>query len=199
MTTRCVADFLCGKNQCVRFLISIAVPEVPYDRAARNKVRRSLYLQRSFSEIFVDGRGCGKRLVGGRLAANLREWGLPSSTISPRERIRSLPNVENVEGRCEMTISVDVLKPRRMFPRTTLSEEGSRQEVASSNIKIRGCCRMLLRWRVVGADHRKVGSLLVRSVGVSHRAMLQQIARAPRCEWLLVVHRPARPAAQSEG
>ena len=27
MTTRCVADFLYGKNQCVRFLLSIAVPE----------------------------------------------------------------------------------------------------------------------------------------------------------------------------
>jgi hypothetical protein len=37
---------------------------------------------------------------------------LPSSTISPRERTRSLLNVENVEGRCEMTISVDVLKLR---------------------------------------------------------------------------------------
>lgn len=64
MTTRCVSDFLRGKNQSVRFLISIAVAEVPCDRPARNKVRRSLYLQRSLSEIFVDGRGCGKRLVG---------------------------------------------------------------------------------------------------------------------------------------
>src|ERR1700733_1820318 len=85
------------------------------------------------------------------LAANLREWGFPSSMISPRQRTRSLPNVENVEARCEMTISVDAVRPRRMFPRTTLSEEGSRQEVASSNIKIRGCCRIALamasRWR----------------------------------------------------
>jgi hypothetical protein len=38
MTTRCVAGFLCGKNQCVRFLISIAVPEVPYDRAAKEQL-----------------------------------------------------------------------------------------------------------------------------------------------------------------
>jgi hypothetical protein len=76
MTTRCVADFLCGKNQCVRFLISTAVPEVPYDRAARNKVRRSLYLQRSFSEIFVDGRGCGKRLVGGATRSKLERMGI---------------------------------------------------------------------------------------------------------------------------
>src|SRR5580704_6558452 len=85
------------------------------------------------------------------LEANLREQGLPSSTISPRERTRSLPKVENVEVRCEMTISVDVLKLRRMLPRTSLSEERSRQEVASSNIKIRGCCRIALarasRWR----------------------------------------------------
>ena len=92
-----------------------------------------------------------KDWLEGRLEANLREWGLPSSTISPRERTRSLPNVENVEGRCEITISVDVPKLRRMFPRTILSEEGSRQEVASSNIKIRGCCRIALararRWR----------------------------------------------------
>ena len=89
--------------------------------------------------------------LDGRLAANLGEWGLPSSTISPRERVRSLPNAENVEARCEMTISVDALRARRIFPRTTLSEEGSRQEVASSNIKIRGCCRSALamasRWR----------------------------------------------------
>jgi len=77
-----------------------------------------------------------KDWLEGRLAANLREWGLPSSTISPRERTRSLPNVENVEGRCEITISVDAVKLRRMFPSTTLSEEGSRQEVASSKIKI---------------------------------------------------------------
>ena len=92
-----------------------------------------------------------KDWLDGRLAANLRKWGLPSSTISPRERIRSLPNVENVEARCEMTISVDAARPRRMFSRTTLSEEGSRQEVASSKIKIRGCCRIALamasRWR----------------------------------------------------
>ena len=85
------------------------------------------------------------------LAANLREWGLPSSTISPRQRTRSLPNVENVEARCETTISVDSVKLWRIFPRTTLSDEGSRQEVASSNIKIRGCCRIALamasRWR----------------------------------------------------
>jgi len=65
MTTRCVADFLCGKNQCVRFLVRIAFPEIPYDRAVRNKVRRSLYLQRSFSEISIDGRACGKRLGEG--------------------------------------------------------------------------------------------------------------------------------------
>jgi hypothetical protein len=75
----------------------------------------------------------------------LREWGLASSTISPRERTRTLPKVGNVEGRCEIAISVDVVRPRRMFPRTTLSEEGSRQEVASSNIKIRGRCRMI-KW-----------------------------------------------------
>jgi hypothetical protein len=75
MTTRCVADFLRGKNQSVRFLISIAVAEVPYDRPARNKVRHSLYLQRSLSEIFVDGRGCGKRLVGGATRSKLeRVW-----------------------------------------------------------------------------------------------------------------------------
>jgi hypothetical protein len=81
----------------------------------------------------------------------LREWGLPSSTISPRERTRTLPKVGNVELRCEIAISVDAARPRRMFPRTTLSEEGSRQEVASSNIKIRGRCRIALarasRWR----------------------------------------------------
>ena len=53
-----------------------------------------------------------KDWLQGRLEANLRKWGLPSSTISPRERTRSLRNVENVEGRCEMTISVDVLKLR---------------------------------------------------------------------------------------
>jgi hypothetical protein len=76
VTTRCVADFLCGKNQCVRFLISIAVPEVSYDRAARNKVPCSLYLQRSFSEIFVDGRGCGKRLVGGAIRNGLEGMGI---------------------------------------------------------------------------------------------------------------------------
>jgi hypothetical protein len=74
MTTRCVRDFLCGNNQSVRFLISIAVSEVPYDKAARNKVRRSLYLQRSFSETFVDGRGCAKRLVGG--AARCKREGM---------------------------------------------------------------------------------------------------------------------------
>ena len=93
----------------------------------------------------------GKDWLEGRLAASLAEWGLPSSTISPRQRIRSLPNVENVEARCEMTISVDAVRPWRMFPRTTLSEDGSRPEVASSNIKIRGCCRSALamasRWR----------------------------------------------------
>jgi len=75
MTTRCVSDFLRKKNQSVRFLISIAVAEVPYDRAARNKARRSLHLQRSLSEIFVDGRGCGKRLVGGATRSKLeRVW-----------------------------------------------------------------------------------------------------------------------------
>jgi len=87
----------------------------------------------------------------GRLAANLSKWELRSSAISPRERTRSLPKVENVEGRCEMTISVDAVRLRRMFPRTALSEEESRQEVASSKIKIRGCCRIALamasRWR----------------------------------------------------
>jgi hypothetical protein len=76
MTTRCVADFLCGKNQCVRFLFSIAVPEVSYDRAARNKVRRSLHLQRSFSEIFVDSGGCGKRLVGGATRSKVEGMGI---------------------------------------------------------------------------------------------------------------------------
>ena len=92
-----------------------------------------------------------KDWLEGRFDANLREWGLPSSTISPRERTRSLAKVENVEWRCEMTMSVDAVRPRRMFPRTALSEEVSRQEVASSNIKIRGCCRiaraMASRWR----------------------------------------------------
>lgn len=92
-----------------------------------------------------------KDWLKGRLAANVRDWGLPSSTIFPRDRTRSLSNVENVEGRCEMTISVDSARPRRMFSRTARSEEGSRQEVASSKIKIRGCCRMTLamasRWR----------------------------------------------------
>ena len=76
MTTRCDADFLCGKNQFVRFLVSIAIPEIPYDRAARNKVRRSLYLQRSLSEIFVDGGGCGKRLVGGVTRGKLEIMGM---------------------------------------------------------------------------------------------------------------------------
>jgi hypothetical protein len=75
-TTRCVADFLCGKNQCVRFLISIAGPEVPYYRAARNRVRCRLYLQRSFSAIFVDGRGCGKRLVGAATRSKLEGMGI---------------------------------------------------------------------------------------------------------------------------
>src|ERR1700722_16405665 len=92
-----------------------------------------------------------KDWLDGRLVAKSREWGLPSSTISPRQRTRSLANVDNVETRCEMTISVDAVRPWRIFPRTTLSEEGSRQEVASSNIKIRGCCRIALamasRWR----------------------------------------------------
>ena len=89
--------------------------------------------------------------LDGRLAVSWGEWGLPSSTISPRERVRSLPNAENVEARWEMKINVDALRARRMFPRTTLSEEGSRQEVASSNIKIRGRWRIALamasRWR----------------------------------------------------
>jgi hypothetical protein len=76
MTTRCAADFLCGKNHCVRFLISLAVPKVPYDGSARNKVRRSLYLQRSLSEIFVDGGGCGKRLVGGVTRSKLEIMGM---------------------------------------------------------------------------------------------------------------------------
>jgi len=76
MTARCVADFLCKKNQCVRFLVSIAVPEVPYDRAARDKVRRSSYLQRNFSEIFVDGSGCGKRLVGSVTHSKLEGMGI---------------------------------------------------------------------------------------------------------------------------
>ena len=40
-----------------------------------------------------------KDWVTARLSENLTERGLPSSTISPRERTRSLPNVENVEGR----------------------------------------------------------------------------------------------------
>src|SRR5580700_11382463 len=76
MTARCVADFLCGKNQSVRFLVSIAIPQIPYDRAARNKVRRSLYLQRSFSEMSIDGRGCGKRLVGGATRSKLEGMGI---------------------------------------------------------------------------------------------------------------------------
>src|ERR1700733_3261818 len=105
-------------------------------------------VSRSFSSMVE---AVGKDWLEVRLEANLREWGLPSSTISPRERTRSLPKAENVEARCEMTISVDAVRPRRMFPRTSLSEEGSRQEVASSNIKIRGCCRIALamasRWR----------------------------------------------------
>jgi hypothetical protein len=86
-----------------------------------------------------------------QLAVRLRKWGLPSSTISPRERMRSLSKLQTVEGRCEMTISVDVLKLRRMFARTNFSEGGSRQEVASSNIKMRGRCSIALasasRWR----------------------------------------------------
>jgi hypothetical protein len=65
MTTRCVTDFLCRKNLRVRFLVSIAGPEGASMRAAKNKIRCSLYLQRSLSEIFIDVRGCGKRLVGG--------------------------------------------------------------------------------------------------------------------------------------
>jgi len=77
MTTRCVADFWFGKNQCVRFLVSIAIPEIPYDRAVRNKVCRSLYLQRSFSEFSIDGRGCGKRLgVGGATGSKLERMGI---------------------------------------------------------------------------------------------------------------------------
>ena len=75
-TTRCVADFLCGRNQCVRFLVSIAGPEVPYYKAARNSVRYSLYLQRSFSTIFVDSEGCGKRLGGGGTRSKLEGMGI---------------------------------------------------------------------------------------------------------------------------
>ena len=76
MTTRCVADFWCGKNQCVRFLVSIAFPEIPYDKTGRNKVRRSLYLQRSFSEISVDGSACGKRLLGGSTRSKFEGMGI---------------------------------------------------------------------------------------------------------------------------
>jgi len=76
MTTRCVANFSCGKNQGVRFLVSIAVSETPCNRAARNKVRRTLYLQRSSSEIFVDGRGCGTGLVGGATRSKLEGTGI---------------------------------------------------------------------------------------------------------------------------
>jgi hypothetical protein len=79
MTTRCVADFWFGKNQCVRFLVSIAIPEIPYDRAVRNKVCRSLYLQRSFSEFSIDGRGCGKRLVRGAARNKLEGMGIAIS------------------------------------------------------------------------------------------------------------------------
>src|ERR1700733_10066558 len=64
MTTRCVADFLCGKNQSVRFLFSVGVPEASCNSSPKNKVRRSLYLERSFPEIYAGGRGCGRRLAG---------------------------------------------------------------------------------------------------------------------------------------
>src|ERR1700689_5215803 len=50
--------------------------------------------------------------LDGQLAATLNEWGLPSSMTSPRARTRSLSNVENVDGRCEMTISVDAARTR---------------------------------------------------------------------------------------
>lgn len=73
MTTRCVADLLSGKNNCVRFLVSIAVPDVP---TIGNKVRRSLYLQRGFSAIFVGGRDCGKRLVAGATRSKLERMGI---------------------------------------------------------------------------------------------------------------------------
>jgi hypothetical protein len=76
LTTRCVAELLCGKNQSVRFSVSIAVPETTDDATARNKFRRSLYLQRSFAEIFVDVRGCAKRLVGGAAPSKLEGMGI---------------------------------------------------------------------------------------------------------------------------
>ena len=112
MTTRCVAVCSCGKNQGVRFLISIAVSESPtIGLRETNSAVACIYREvsrRSSSML----EAVKKDWLEVQLAANLREWGLPSSTISPLERMRSLPKVENVEGRCEMTISVDVLKLR---------------------------------------------------------------------------------------
>jgi hypothetical protein len=35
-----------------------------------------LYLQRRLSEIFVDGRGCGKRVVGGAPRRKLERMGI---------------------------------------------------------------------------------------------------------------------------
>jgi hypothetical protein len=82
---------LCGKNQYVHCLFNIAVPEISSDRAARNKVHRSFYLQRCFSEIFAGGRGCGKRLAGGPRRSKLGGIGIAVFNDLPTGKNKKSP------------------------------------------------------------------------------------------------------------
>lgn len=159
MTTRSLADFFCGKDRCVRFLFSIVVPKVSCHRSAWNNVRRSLYLKGSYPEIFADGRGCGRKLAGRATGSTLGELRLPSSTISPGERVRSLLNAKNAEARCEITISVDALRHTE-YSQERLSLKTDRDRKWARRIsKSWVPAESLLRWRVVGVDRRKLGSV----------------------------------------
>jgi hypothetical protein len=110
---------------------------------------------RGLTRLFSEGKSCGATCDHGRDAVSLSTvagasaksfeyvlWeemnvsGLPSSTIRPPEKTMTLPKADTVERRWEMTMSVDAPRQRRMFRRTSASDKGSRQAVASSRIRI---------------------------------------------------------------
>lgn len=64
-----------------------------------------------------------------------RELQSPSLATRPCERRSTLPKVENVESRCEMTMKVERLRLLRSRRRIVSSADGSRQEVPSSRIR----------------------------------------------------------------
>lgn len=92
-----------------------------------------------------------KKAVEATAGREIIASGSESATIRPASRTRIRPNPAKVDARWDTTINVEVERYSDTLRKIKASDVGSRQEVASSRIRIRGLCRsahaIASRWR----------------------------------------------------